>query len=366
MPSGAPVWLPEFCRPGALFAVVVLAQVVALLILFAPVGPLPDLGRVGAVSLYVQWIALLIAAVACLARRQLQALPVGLGVLLLLLLIAAIAGGMAALIHWFDKTMALALTPDVSVLHFVIATIGIGCLVMLAALRYWWMQAEWQRQHAAEAEARVLALQARIRPHFLFNSLNSIAGLVHEDPDLAESAVEDLADLFRSALQQGEQLVPFANEWEVVQRYLRLESLRLGSRLQVQVDLQELPPGLLVPPLSLQPLIENAIYHGIANCENGGLLQFDCEQEADRVLLRVRNPVAPTRGTQPGRFRHGMALDNIRQRLALLYGRDARLVTSGDAAQFGYRLVEATGASHCQRRVHRAVQGRRCHAIGSQ
>src|SRR5690606_31316183 len=147
--------------------------------------------------------------------------------------------------------------------EFVLRSLGVAGIVAAVALRYLYMQHEWKRRLESESAARIEALQARIRPHFLFNSLNTIAAMIEAAPKAAEAAVEDLADLFRAALAANSRLVPLCDELALARGYLALEHLRLGERLQVEWDVDTLPVDALVPPLTLQPLLENAVYHGI-------------------------------------------------------------------------------------------------------
>ncbi len=176
------------------------------------------------------------------------------------------------------------------------------------------------------------ALQARIRPHFLFNSLNSIAGLIPEDPDAAERAVEDLAGLFRASLRDPSAEIELGAELDLCRQYLAIESHRLGDRLTVDWQLEDLPLRETVPPLLLQPLVENAVYHGIQLRPEGGAVTIRLRCEGDDVIATVTNPLAPTgavavQGNQ-------MALQNIRERLRAWAGDRARLDTERRADCF--------------------------------
>jgi len=142
---------------------------------------------------------------------------------------------------------------------FVLRNVAIGLIVTGLALRYFYVAHEWRRSVELRAAARVLALQARIRPHFLFNSMNTIAALTRSNPPRAEEAVQDLADLFRATLAD-KGTITLAEELEVARTYQRMEQLRLGARLQVEWRTDALPADALVPGLVIQPLLENAIY----------------------------------------------------------------------------------------------------------
>jgi two-component system sensor histidine kinase AlgZ len=176
-----------------------------------------------------------------------------------------------------------------------------------------------------QATARVHALQARIRPHFLFNSMNTIASLTRSNPVTAEQAVQDLADLFRANLSDKRDTITLEEECEVARTYQRIEELRLGSRLQVQWKIDSLPRKALVPGLMLQPLLENAIYHGIEPQPQGGTVTVTGELSGGQITIVVRNPVG---GSQSEREGNRLALANIRERLELLYG-ERGLVKAG-------------------------------------
>jgi two-component system sensor histidine kinase AlgZ len=208
---------------------------------------------------------------------------------------------------------------------FVLRNVGIGLIVTGLALRYFYVAHEWRRSVELRAAARVHALQARIRPHFLFNSMNTIAALTRSNPPRAEAAVQDLADLFRATLADKGDTITLAEELEVARTYQRMEQLRLGARLQVEWKTDSLPANALVPGLMIQPLLENAIYHGIEPRPEGGTVTISGEVSGDLVTIVVRNPLDPAPGQREG---NRLALANIRERLSLLYGERA-LMKSG-------------------------------------
>jgi two-component system sensor histidine kinase AlgZ len=186
----------------------------------------------------------------------------------------------------------------------------------------------------AVAEARIQALQARIRPHFLYNSINAVLSLIRTEPRRAERALEDLADLFRVLMAENRTLAPIAGEVELARQYLALESLRLGERLRVSWDTQSMPPDAMVPPLILQPLVENAVYHGIEPSEAGGEIVIVVAREAERVRIELTNPLpGATKRTAGNR----MAINNIRERLQLHY--DAEASMSSEVRDGRYRVI---------------------------
>lgn len=174
----------------------------------------------------------------------------------------------------------------------------------------------------ALAEARLAALNARIRPHFLFNSLNAILGVIRDDPRRAENALEELAELFRVLLRDNRALVPLAEEIALARKYLAIEKLRLGERLQVRWEMDDCPPDVLAPPLLLQPLLENAVYHGIETAAKPGEIRVRIRAGGSRVTIEIDNPVAASAAQRPG---NRMALTNLRERLMLFYDLEAHI-----------------------------------------
>ena len=169
--------------------------------------------------------------------------------------------------------------------------------------------------------ARLQALRARIRPHFLFNTINAVLGIVRADPKRAETALEDMADLFRMAMAHNSDQAPVHHEVELARQYLALEHLRLGDRLQVNWQIEALPEDALIPPLILQPLLENAVYHGIEPLMAGGAIDIKLSRNDKEIHIDVRNPRQPQSERHTG---NKMALNNIRERLALQFDVEAQ------------------------------------------
>jgi two-component system sensor histidine kinase AlgZ len=174
----------------------------------------------------------------------------------------------------------------------------------------------------ALTEARLQALQARIRPHFLFNSINAVLSLIRAEPRRAEAALEDMADLFRVLMADNRDLAPLENEIELCRQYLALEQLRLGARLQIDWHVDNMPKDALMPPLVLQPLIENAVYHGIEPSIEPGVVSVNIYHVRDQVHMVLRNPYRKDGNHHAG---NKMALGNIRERLALHFDAEASL-----------------------------------------
>ncbi len=188
----------------------------------------------------------------------------------------------------------------------------------------------------ALTEARLQALQARIRPHFLFNSINAVLSLIRQDPRRAEHVLEDLSDLFRVLMADNRQLVQITREIDLARQYLGIEQLRLGERLQVEWDTADMPADALIPPLVLQPLLENAVYHGIEPRSEPGVITIRIRRDGARVHLVLRNPYREQSDHHAG---NRMALGNIRERLALHFDAEASIKTTAADDSYEVHIV---------------------------
>ena len=330
-------YLPNFCAASSVFVIVVVAELLAILLTLAS-QPGPGLFMVGLAktSLFVLWMALLSAVVMCAFRGQLEsvgktrAFVVSFGVLLLLsLVLAEIA---------YQITRVFGELVIISDTHsgFLIRTVGISAIVIALAMRYLYISSEWRRSVVQEAQSRISALQALIRPHFLFNSMNTIASLTRTDPRQAEEAVEDLSDLLRANLGKTGDRTTLKAELEVAAIYQRIEKLRLGDRLNVIWDVNSLPMRAQIPSLVIQPLLENAIYHGIELLPNGGDVVVTGKRDGDTLSITVTNPVATS--AQRSRTGNKMAMTNIQQRFALAYDTRANVKVVRDDNTFTVQL----------------------------
>jgi len=206
--------------------------------------------------------------------------------------------------------------PLAAMRHILLALCVYGVLLFYFSLRA-------KALSPAIAESRLQALQARIRPHFLFNSINAVLSLVRSDPKRAETALLDMADLFRVLMRDNRELVPIADEIELCRQYLDLEKLRLTDRLQVEWHLNNMPGDALVPPLVLQPLLENAVYHGIEPLSTPGVVSINIFCKGGDVHAILRNPYRSEGGNHHAGNK--MALGNIRERLKLHFDAEGRL-----------------------------------------
>lgn len=316
-PKGTSGFLPDFFANRTVFLTILLAELFAFVLTLAK----PDQStqfwlNLAQTSLAVLWITLVSAAVLSYWRHWINRSNATFTTLAALCVTESVTLLFSVLSSWY---IAPYLDPDLPAdapYLFIARNLAIAGIVTLIVLRYFYIQHQWQQNVEAEAHARLQALQARIHPHFLFNTLNTIASLIRSQPDQAEQAVLDLADLLRSALTDRVS-ASLAEELELTRRYLAIERLRMGERLQVDWQLDaDLPLDTPLPPLLLQPLAENAIRHGIQRLPMGGTLTIQIERQPRFLSIAITNPCAPTPGV-PG---HGTAQSNIRQRLQLAYG----------------------------------------------
>ena len=324
-------YLPDFCTSRATLATVLIVELTALVLTLAresaTIDFWTDLART---SMFLLWIGLAGSALLCAMRPRLARMSVAAGSAAALGLIGAVIAAVSICAWLFGRTPLVIESGGAGLFPaapgiFVLRNVGIGLIVTGLALRYFYVAYEWRMSVELRAAARVHALQARIRPHFLFNSMNTIAALTRSNPPRAEAAVQDLADLFRATLADKGDTISLAEELEVARTYQRMEQLRLGARLQVEWKTESLPANALVPGLMIQPLLENAIYHGIEPRPEGGTVTISGEVSGDLVTIVVRNPLDPAPGQREG---NRLALANIRERLGLLYGERA-LMKSG-------------------------------------
>ena len=323
------VYPPSFCRWRLLLAVMAVTQVSVLLMAVATLGEF-GLVWLGVISLYAQALALVTAAGVCITRAwlgRLSARGAWLGSWLIAVIVALAFSYSAGIIGTVLGTGPGRQGFAVFVWQSVVAV----ALVGVALLRYLFIRAQWRAQVLAQSEARVQALQARIRPHFLFNSLNTIASLIPEEPLAAERATEDLADLFRGSIRRADSLISLTEELDLARRYLLMEQRRLGDRLRLDWQVSELPEAASVLPLILQPLLENAVAHGIQPRADGGEVKVYGRAEKDNIVITISNPLALDESDSRG---HGMALANIRERLELAFGPNASLITHQNDEQF--------------------------------
>jgi two-component system, LytTR family, sensor histidine kinase AlgZ len=326
-----PFYLPNFCTSRVTLAIVLIVELTALVVTLArneaALDFWTDLART---SLFLLWIGLTGTGLLCWMSphlRQLSAARSSTAVLAAITTLIAIISLLAFRIGQSDMAYGAGVAPlfPESFWPFTLRNVAIGFVVTALLLRYFYVLDQWRRNVDLQARARVHALQARIRPHFLFNSMNTIASLTRTDPARAEIAVQDLSDLFRANLSEKRNTIRLAEEIDVARTYQRMEQLRLGERLRVDWEIDALPADALVPGLLLQPLLENAIYHGVEPQPEGGAVRVSGELAAGLITIVVRNAVTDRVSEREG---NQLALANIRERLSLMYGERA-LVKAG-------------------------------------
>ncbi|GAB3779089.1 sensor histidine kinase [Dyella agri] len=307
--------LPDFCSLPVLFTLLVTGALAATVVWLAE-GDHRDLSGYSVGILFVTWLTLVIGVTLCLLRAWLQRLPGHLPYLAAWLLIMPIVGAASWVAHGLDEALRMGLLSD-GMATFVLDNVLIAALLGAAILRYFYIAAQWRLRLAAVTRAQVEALQARIRPHFLFNSMNTVAALIPLDPAAAERTVEDLAELFRAALGQHEQGDgTLGEELALLERYLAIEQLRLGERLHVERQLDDLPPDFPLPRLLLQPLLENAVRHGVQPLREGGVVTLRGVRDGNAIVIEIANPLP----LSPARGGNGHGLDSVRRRVAFRYG----------------------------------------------
>jgi two-component system sensor histidine kinase AlgZ len=213
---------------------------------------------------------------------------------------------------------------------------GLGYAAFGTGLFAWYFHLRNRAFSPVIAEARLQALQARIRPHFLFNSLNAVLSLIREEPKRAEAALEDLAELFRTVMADNRELIPLGEEVSLCRQYLNLEQLRLGERLHIEWQVEPESERVLVPPMLLQPLVENAVYHGIEPGSSSGVIEIRIGRRNDRLLLHLSNPYYEEHQHRQG---NRMALANIRERLQLHFDVEASLTTRVNGGRYEIDIV---------------------------
>ncbi|MFW2404276.1 MAG: sensor histidine kinase [Gammaproteobacteria bacterium] len=334
-----PFYLPNFCSSAAVFGAVLIAVLAAIMMTLARVTRWEYFfGDLAKTSLMLVWTALAVSALLCLLRRWLVRFSVFRGsvltfvaVTLVIVLVSEIVyflgtiygpSGIAGAENWFPQNRW----------YFMSRNVLVGIIITALGLRYFYVFHQWQRNVESEARTRIHALQARIRPHFLFNSMNTIAELTRTNPAAAETAVENLSDLFRASLADSTKLIRLEQELEVTRIYQEMEQQRLGERLNVVWRLEDLPGRAQIPSLMLQPLLENAIYHGVERLSEPGIVEVEGRRKGDMIYLSVRNPLPEEQNRKESGNK--IALENIQERLTLAFGPRARMSRAIDQTHY--------------------------------
>jgi two-component system sensor histidine kinase AlgZ len=304
--------LPNFRNLGVILRILVIVNVIGFMaaLLKAPTWP-GVIQEFTEIAVIIQPILLMNLLLLYGLYKPLLRLSYAVGVAMVLVLELILATGM----YWFSGMVSANMDIGVVIRYWLLSLAVTGALLAYFNLRN-------RALSPAFAEARLQALQSRIRPHFLFNCINAVLSLIRADPKRAEHALENMADLFRVLMADNRQLSPLQREIELCRQYLQLEQLRLGERLKVEWHIDNLPSEALIPPLVLQPLLENAVYHGIEPIVDTGIININIYKSRNEVHIVLRNPYQPEGKHHSG---NKMALNNIRERLALHFDVESRL-----------------------------------------
>jgi two-component system sensor histidine kinase AlgZ len=317
--------LPDWRNFGVMLRVLLVVNAMALA---AALIQAPE--PAGWVARYVEMAALveplLLLALGLLAalRDVLRKLPLRLGQLAVVMLVAGLAFAQNS--FWQSLGFGDGANPLRPMLLAMAASVVLLGYFELRARAF----------SPAQTEARLAALNARIRPHFLFNSLNAVLSLIRARPQQAEVALESLSDLFRAAMRDPGELVSLADEIALGKQYFELEKLRLGERLAVDWQIGAVFMGQPIPPLMLQPLLENAVYHGIEPAPEGGVVRIAIEQRGEELRIAIANPTVAAGQHASG---NQIAVANIRERLALYYDLEARLEIDAGKQTYEVRII---------------------------
>ena len=326
-------FIPDLCATRPAVLSILLSELVVLVHVLASSGlPRFDWEEFTLGSLFVLWVVLLSNLLLCRCRRPFSRLSLPLATLSSLGLVTIVTLVISVLAQVF-----LAQTMNIQDDYWwVLRNLLVAIVLAGIVLRYFYLQQQLRLQEQLEMQARLDSLRTRIRPHFLFNTLNSIASLIMSRPETAEKSVEDLAELFRASLKESREATTVEDEIRLTRLYLGIEELRLGPRLQVHWDVDEQTLGDSMPTLVLQPLVENAVYHGISRLPQGGSIDIRIARKGDRLTASVDNPVpgagAPSEGNR-------MALANVAQRLHAIYGPGATLEVFPGVEHFRVELA---------------------------
>lgn len=333
------LFIPDLCAAYPVLLMVLLSELLVLVYVLASHGLLQfDWSLFGSSSLLVQWVVLSSALLLCTTRHFISRLQLPLATTVSLALVgtATVVTSLMAQ-KWLSFWPHVPQDPWWTLRNLIIALVLTAIL-----LRYFYLRQELRVREQLALQARLDSLRARIRPHFLFNTLNSIASLIATRPETAEKAVEDLSELFRASLRESSEPTSVADEVRLTTLYLDIEKLRLGDRLQINWDVDDSVLAEPMPALVLQPLVENAVYHGISRLAAGGCVEISIRREGDSVCVGVRNPIPGNMAALPG---NSMGLDNVRQRMQAVFGTGTLLLAQPAADQFVVRLQYRPGGS---------------------
>ena len=328
-------FLPDLCNVRAVFVLILLSEALVTALILVESGLVGfQWERFATVSYFVQWVALLSVALLCQSRKFMAWLALPWAVCWAMSLLMLVCFSISLTVEAIFPFLGLGYEINWS---WILRNVLISAIFGGMGLRYFYVQSQWRLKSQAELSSRLQALQARIRPHFFFNSLNTVASLIAVDAEKAENMLVDLSSLFRVVLKDQDAQVDLAAEIELGRRYLSIEQERLGDRLKLEWQLPESIPQIKVPQLLLQPLLENAIYHGIQPLIEGGKIVIKLglsgakKDKERRWLLSIENDKAELTVARPG---HQISLPNIAMRLEAVFADAAALDFEETANQY--------------------------------
>ena len=332
-------FIPDLCAPRSVFVMVLLTELMVIVYVLAD-GSLPRFNwdLLATCSLFVQWVVLLSAAMLCQLRQPFSRLSLPVATSGSLLVILAVTAASSLLALWLYPQLVRNSVGS----WWLLRNLLVAGVLAGIVLRYFYLQQQLRLQEKLELQSRLDSLRARIRPHFLFNTLNSIASLIMSRPEAAEQAVEDLSELFRVSLRENQRQTTVEDELHLCELYLGIEQLRLGGRLQVEWQIDSAARDQPMPSLILQPLVENAVYHGISQLSEGGTIRVVVTLVGSDIVVGVENPVPSQSVHTEG---HHMALANIEQRLQALYGPGPKLRVLPEGDTYRVELRYPPGAA---------------------
>ncbi|MFT5505638.1 MAG: two-component system sensor histidine kinase AlgZ [Gammaproteobacteria bacterium] len=323
-------YLPNFCDADVFLRLLLVLELIAIVFALVSFDGKGFYFHLAMISLITQWIGLTVAGLLCLFNQRrwiksaLSSTLVAIGVTAIITILVSLLSYSVIELTGIRKNQA-------ELEFLLIRNLSVSLILIGLALRYFYLQAESLRNLDLQAQTRLQALQARIRPHFLFNSMNTIASLTHDQPDLAEQAIENLSDLFRASLA-AEASITLSQELDLTRRYIAIEALRLGDRLTIKWDVPSQIPEVTLPALTLQPLVENAIYHGIEPLPEGGEIAVVITSHDAKLIIQIRNPVS-AKMKESGRQGNQMAIENIRERMLLAFNGAADMQVMAEKEQ---------------------------------
>lgn len=325
-------FLPDLCNTRAVLILLIVSEVLVLALTLMESGLREfSLMNFALVSFFVQWVTLLSTALLCQLRMVMARLSVPLALTLAL--------GVTQIITLTVSLFSESMTPGPfysTDWSWILRNQLVSAIFAGMALRYFYVQNQLRIRARAELQARLNALQANIRPHFFFNTLNTVSSLITIDPDKAEHMLLNLADLFRAVLKSPDALTSLQEEVALSRRYLDIEQTRIGPRLEIDDRLPDPLPDIEVPQLILQPLLENAVYHGIQPDTQGGFIRLQLEPSDAGWLLTISNSKPLAGHSHPG---HGLAQQNIQARLEARFGPGQWLTVSDHGSQYDTQVL---------------------------